>query len=227
MPAPKAHRDGEKQIRYLLQNIIACADCERLLRAQYNHDIAKYLESKSVSTSCPLTSSETKRTFSVRSDIVERQVAAIVEKVSFPENWTNDVKNKVVAKDGRKDLEDQLKKAKTEYDRRKKVFIATGIVDDEITVVDMKIKNLEQELNIMPANQTENKAILTQLHDAYPVASKSQQMEILHILFYRFFYDFIKQHIVSFIPYPDFIPLFTEIADKNHWKIDGEKFLIY
>jgi hypothetical protein len=193
---------------YLLNGIIVCADCGRRLRAQTPKGSGSYYREVSHLNGfddCP-----NKRT-SVRSAIIDDQIAFLVQSLKLPADWEQAVRKMLQEDQTGPDLEQERKEIREKI-RRMRTGYERGIYKDEEHLFWREIETLQQRLEKTeaPGKNAINQSAetLLNLSDSWIKATKEEQRELVQMMLQEVGCNIRSQEVVWVKPRSGFELLF-------------------
>lgn len=193
---------------YLLNGIIVCAHCGRRLRAQTPKGEQGYYREVSHLNGfqdCPCS-----RT-SVRSLVIDEQIALLVKSLRLPQNWDIAVRKMLQEnKDDpdpemqRKEIREQIRRLRTGYER--------GIYKDEEYVFWSEIESLQEKLKRLekPQEGVINRAAETLLNlcESWEKATQDEQRDLVQMMLQEVGCAISEQKVIWVKPKYEFEVLF-------------------
>ena len=205
---------------YFVNGIIDCAHCGRSMRAQSSRAHRYYREASRAKgrADCPMSEK------SVRAEVVDDQIASIMNLLRLPNNWENAVKSLLYQKEDITNPENErarIRKALRDLREMKK----HGMYDGEEHVFWRDVEELQEKLSRLDA--TKEPAIrqaaerLLDIQGAWDLATRQEREELVKMLLERVGCDLQHNRITWIIPRPEFAFLF-QLMDVLSPQEDGK-----
>jgi len=197
---------------YLLANLARCDICGRKLRSQCTHSGVQYYREMSGTrgyTDCPHASN------GVRADIVEDQIAAIIKSIHLPEDWKEEILERLKDVDEINLVDQQRQRLEAEK-RRLKEMRLRGDFDDDLEMYQGELSRIRRELDNLPTrDQLESlKAsadLVTSLGETWDQAERVDQRDLLRLIFREVQIDVMSGRVVSVVPQAVMLPIFRQV----------------
>jgi hypothetical protein len=193
---------------YLLNGIIVCAECGRRLRAQTPKGSGSYYREVSHLNGfddCP-----NLRT-SVRSAIIDDQIAILVQSLKLPADWEQAVRRLLQEDQTGPDLELERREIREKI-RRMRTGYERGIYQDDEHVFWSEIETLQQRLEKTeaPGKNAIHRAAetLLNLSESWKMATKEEQRELIQMMLQEVGCSIRSQEVVWVKPRSGFEILF-------------------
>ena len=208
-----ASRAVQKPFRiYLLGNLAHCSVCGRRLGGQPTRSGLYYREVSRTRgyDDCP------HHSHSIRVEIADRQISAIVMAIRLPPDWQDALNAKV----GEDEQLIYLRRQRAELERQRrrlKDMYLHGDFNEDAEMYRAELARIRAALEELPTyDQLENlrqaAATAQTLPELWPQASPEDQRDLLRLMLREVRVDVITGRVVSLRPQPVFIPIFREIA---------------
>jgi len=208
-----ASRAVQKPFRiYLLGNLAHCSVCGRRLGGQPTPSGLYYREVSRTRgyDDCP------HHSHSIRVEIADRQISAIVMAIRLPPDWQDALNAKV----GEDEQLIYLRRQRAELERQRrrlKDMYLHGDFNEDAEMYRAELARIRAALEELPTyDQLENlrqaAATAQTLPELWPQASPEDQRDLLRLMLREVRVDVITGRVVSLRPQPVFIPIFREIA---------------
>jgi site-specific DNA recombinase len=223
---------GRKPHRvYLLARLVRCSHCGLKLVSQTSRGKGRrgaaipyhYCPSRRRAMDCP-----TQGTW-IRMDVVEPQVATLVERLQLPEDWRDRLEELSNHREERADVEGRRKYLQGKLRRLRELYLDGDFDRGEYDRRKAELQVQLDALRIPEAPDVEQAGeVLESLGAEWAQAPKRLQRDMLRTIFEAIFVDVLSRKVVSVKPYPPFVPLFrmdglTEGKDGLFYVGGGEK----
>jgi DNA invertase Pin-like site-specific DNA recombinase len=207
----------------LLQRIICCNHCGRLLRIQSVHNYKGTLygyyqeASRLRGFNCEYASKV------VRMNEVEDQVFAFLTHIRLPKDWQAEIERLVQNMDTVRQIENRRAQIDEELRRVGRAYADGVYTEDEYDQRRIKLI-AEKDSLVVPdgARVIEIGLRLESLDFFLQEATDDEKYQILHLLFDYLYFDFEKSKIVRFKPKAEFAHIFRLAAPLMGWHVSQE-----
>ena len=212
--------------RFLVQNLICCAECGRRLRVQSGKKTFRYKDySEERGLECKYSGEY------ADAHIIDKQVRDFVSVIDIPHSWSDLIEKKAEGQDYVSEIQSKIKIIQDRIKRRTNAYTVSGTYsfDDFQKEHNADLAEIEQLNEMLPKSSDMLNAqitITTSLINLFKRATASEQYDIVHYLFQNLYFDFVKFRLCAFEPRPEFEFLFSAFADKNGWHKKGNQYLI-
>ena len=207
-----ASRSVQKNYRhYLLSQLAFCDVCGRTLRAQ-GATAGSYYREMSYERGyldCP------HQKTGVRSEILEKQIHALVEHIQLPQDWIEEVANLAGDDEQIIKLRKQRDRLEAERERIQRMRIE-GEFEENMDFYHEEMARIRREsANLPNYDQIETLRITAEtignLPNTWRKADAGDQRDLLRLLLREVKVDVINGRVTSISPLPVFIPIFRQI----------------
>jgi len=191
---------------YLLAGLLTCKTCGRRMRAQSAASGRYYREvSRLVGVECVYNGR------SVRAEVVETQISAMIESLILPENWQATLQE--IMRTQKDDLDPQKEKARLKGEvRRMREAYKRGLYENdehsfwrEVEGLQMQLEALEQ---LTPHEVRQAGQVLANLQPVWQAATLEEQRELCLIILKQVEYDFETGKLERVVPKAEYEILF-------------------
>jgi len=201
--APRSYR--RIRYHYLLNRLISCNKCNRLLRAQGTKQGHRYYRevSRLRGLHCPDSGK------GVRAEVVEVEIRSIFQSLRLPPNWRDYVRESLEDQDQRAQIEARRATLEEKLRRLNRMYADLSIgemeydQDREVILAELTVLTLPDETEIVEAG-----CYLDTPAGIWPKATEGEQSRIVKMVLERVYYDLGELQLVSLVPKPAFLPLF-------------------
>ena len=206
-----------------LQGLAVCARCERKLRIQTPKKGPTYYREDSHLRGyhdCPFIGQ------SVRAEMVDGQVAELIQSIRLPENWEpivrqmlDDQRERANPEAERKDIRSMLRLMRENYER--------GLYEGEEYQYWQKVSTLKEKLSLLervPESAVNRAAhTLLDLRKTWESSTKQERKDLVRIMLQEVSVDVAAKCILWVKARPDYEPLFSILeglrqdADRRFW----------
>ncbi len=198
---------------YLLSNLARCDVCERKLRSQHTTSDVTYYREMSYSRGyddCP------NQKNGVRTEVVDRQMSAIVQAIQLPDDWQSDLARQLEDSGGFDKINRQRDRLEAER-RRLKAMRLHGDFDDDPDLYNAELARIRREIDSLPTeDQLENlktsAELVVTMGKAWESADPEDQRDLIRLMFREVHVDVTTGRIVSLIPQAVMLPLLREVG---------------
>ncbi len=200
---PRSHRRIVYQ--YLVNRIIICDKCNRMLRAQGNAAGHRYYRemSRMRGLHCPDAGK------AVRAEEVEAEIGRAFQELQLPPGWQKYLRDQADDQDQRAQIEARRARLQEKLRRLARMYADLSISEAEYSQ-DRQVCLTELGGLVLPEEEEVTKAgrYLATVGDVWPKATPDEQSQIVKMVVERIYYDLGEGHLVSMVPKPPFLPLF-------------------
>jgi DNA invertase Pin-like site-specific DNA recombinase len=191
---------------YFLSGIIVCKGCGKKMRAQ-SAQAGRYYRDASRFSGVPCLFSG----LSVRADLVEEQIALVMENLVLPDNWQASLLDALTHQKDGPDPQKEKARIKGEVRRMREAY-KHGLYESdehsfwrEIETLQMQLEVIEQ---ITPHEVRQAAVVLIGLREAWQVATPDERKALCQMLVKDVVFDFEKKTIQSIRPRAEYAVLF-------------------
>jgi len=209
----QASRSAQAVYRpYLLSNLAYCDVCHRKLRSQHATGGGSYYRETSYQrgfADCPNQKS------GVRTELVDRQIHAIVEMIELPADWQAEIGEQLVDTAEIENIERQRTRLQAEMRRMREMY-RRGEYDDDVDEFHNIMKGLRRQLDQLPAERPDDSLYavmqsIQSLRDIWADASADDQRDLFRLMFQEVVVDVANARVVSLKPDPVMLPILRQV----------------
>lgn len=208
---------------YLLQGLVVCAYCGRRLRVQTPKRYCAYYREVSHLSGYRDCLSLRK---SVRADVIDAQIAELIQSIRLPENWEPAVRQmldrqreQIDPEAERKDIRNLLRLMREDFER--------GLYEGEEYQYWQKVHALKEKLAVLEGVHESSigraARTLIDLRQTWVNSTQEERKELVHILLQEIGVDVDAKRVVWVKTRPDYEPLFSileglhQYDDRRFW----------
>lgn len=196
---------------YLLSTLARCDVCGRKLRSQTNRGIAYYREMSNLGgyVDCP------NRDTGTPADPIEKQIHAIIDQVRLPQEWLEEVAERISDAGELRGISKQHERLESER-RRLKLMKIRGEFDEDPELYNREIVRIRKEMDQLPSedeleNLKDSIAIIEDLPETWSKASPRDQRDLLRLMLRSVLVDVPVSRVTGLQPHATFIPILRKV----------------
>lgn len=202
---------------YLLNGIITCSHCGRGLRAQtcrkpYYREVSHHVGSE-----CPA------KRFSVAADLIDEQVAILIQSLKLPPDWETLVRELMEKSAPDSDPDAEKRRLREQLRRVRNAYIQ-GLYDDDDYLYRRETETLKERLAMLertPASAIHRAAqTLLGIRESWGYATQEERRDLVQIILQEVCCDILGKQVVWVKPRTGFETLFHLTPDLGGF-IDG------
>ena len=207
----------------LLQGLVVCANCGRRLRIQTPKNCPTYYREESRLRGyhdCPYIGQ------SVRAELIDAQVAELIQSIHLPENWEPIVRQMLDNQSEQADPEAERKEIRGMLRLMRENF-ERGLYEGEEYQYWQKVSSLKEKLALLervpePALNRAARTLLD-LRETWENSTKEERKDLVHIMIQEVGVDVTVKRVLWVKARPDYEPLFSILdglqqdADRRFW----------
>lgn len=207
----------------LLQGLVVCTNCGRRMRIQTPKNCPTYYREESHLRGyhdCPYIGQ------SVRAEVIDAQVAELIQSIHLPENWEPIVRQMLDNQRERADPEAERKEIRSMLRLMRDNF-ERGLYEGEEYQYWQKVSGLKEKLALLervpePALNRAARTLLD-LRETWESTTKEERRDLVHIMIQEVGVDVTIKRVLWVKARPDYEPLFSILdglrhdADRRFW----------